>query len=42
MKKIFEKVKMEIVLFEQEDVIKTSGFVDGDETKYPIPGGWLE
>lgn len=42
MKKIFEKLEIKIVLFEQEDVIRTSGEVEGDETKYPIPGGWAE
>ena len=42
MKKIFEKVEIKIVLFEQEDVIRTSSEVEGDETKYPIPGGWAE
>ena len=42
MKRIFEKVEIKIVLFEQEDVIRTSGEVEGDETKYPIPGGWAE
>lgn len=42
MKKIFEKLEIRIVLFEQEDVIRTSGEVEGDETKYPIPGGWAE
>ena len=41
MKKIFEKVEIKIVLFNQEDMIRTSGEVDGDETKYPIPDGWL-
>lgn len=45
MKKIFEKVEIKIILFNQEDMIRTSGEtsgeVDGDETKYPIPDGWL-
>ena len=41
MKKIFEQLEIRIILFEQEDVIRTSGEVEGDETKYPIPDGWL-
>lgn len=42
MKKIFNEVKIKIVLFKEEDMIRTSGEVEGDETKYPIPDGWAE
>ena len=40
--KIYDKLEIEVYLFEQEEVIRTSfaGEVDGDETKYPIPEDW--
>ena len=42
--KRYDKVEIEVYLFEQEDVIRTSftGKVDGDETKYPVPEDWAE
>ena len=43
MKNQYEKVKIEIYIFQDMDIVtlSTSGEVDGDETKYPIPDGWL-
>ena len=40
--KKYEEIKIEILLFRDEDIVTASGEVDGDETKYPIPGGWGE
>ena len=40
MKKEYEKIQIEFILFKDNDIVKTSGEVDGDETLYPIPGGW--
>ena len=42
MKKKYEKVEIDVYIFEEEDIVTASGEVDGDETKYPIPGGWGE
>ena len=44
MKNQYEKVKIEIYIFQDMDIVtlSTSGKVDGDETKYPIPDGWLK
>ena len=42
MKKKYEKVEIDVYMFEDEDIVTASGEVDGDETKYPIPGGWGE
>ena len=38
----YEKIKIEIYTFQAEDIVtgSTSGEIDGDETKYPIPDGW--
>lgn len=43
MKNQYEKIKIEIYTFQDVDIVtlSTSGEVDGDETKYPIPDGWL-
>ena len=43
MKNQYEKIEIEIYTFQDEDIVtlSTSGGVDGDETKYPIPDGWL-
>ena len=38
--KKYESIEIEILLFRNEDIITTSGEADGDETKYPSPGGW--
>lgn len=38
--KKYEEIKIEILLLSNEDIVKTSGEIDGDETKYPIPDGW--
>lgn len=40
--KMYDKLKIEIYLLQQEDVIRTSfeGEVEGDETKYPTPEDW--
>ena len=44
MKNQYEKIKIQIYMFQAEDIVtlSTSGEVDGDETKYPIPDGWAE
>ena len=44
MKNQYEKIKIEIYMFQNTDIVtlSTSGEVDGDETKYPIPDGWAE
>jgi hypothetical protein len=44
MMKKYSQLEIKIVLFTDEDVVRTSqeGTVDGDETKYPVPGGWAE
>ncbi len=44
MKSQYEKIKIEIYAFQDVDIVtlSTSGEVDGDETKYPIPDGWLK
>ncbi len=44
MKKEYEKIQLMIVTFDADDVCTMSimsGEVDGDETKYPVPGGWV-
>ena len=43
MKNQYEKIKIEIYMFQDMDIVtfSSSGEVDGDETKYPIPDGWL-
>ena len=40
----YEKIKIEIYMFQNADIVtlSSSGEVDGDETKYPIPDGWAE
>ena len=40
----YEKIKIEIYMFQDVDIVtfSSSGEVDGDETKYPIPDGWAE
>ena len=40
----YEKIKIEIYTFQDADIVtlSTSGEVDGDETKYPIPDAWLK
>ncbi len=40
MKKKYDKVEIDVYTFKEEDIVRTSGEVDGDETKYPIPDGW--
>ena len=42
--KKYDKLEIEVCLLQEEDVIRTSfeGVVDGDETKYPVPGDWLD
>ena len=40
--KMYEKLEIEVYILQAEDVIRTSGVVDGDETKYPIPEDWLD
>ena len=40
MKKTYENFQLQIIFFKDNDIVKTSGEVDGDETLYPIPGGW--
>ena len=40
--KKYEEIKIEILILRNEDIVTVSGEVDGDETKYPIPGGWGE
>ena len=42
MKSKYEKIEIEIYTFQEADIVRTSGEVDGDETKYPIPDGWAE
>jgi len=43
MKNQYEKIKIEIYTFQDADIVtlSASGEVEGDETKYPIPDGWL-
>ena len=43
MKSQYEKIKIEIYAFQDVDIVtlSTSGEIDGDETKYPIPDSWL-
>ena len=41
----YETIQITIYRFEADDVCTASvgsGEVDGDETKYPIPGGWAQ
>ena len=40
----YEKIKIEIYMFQDVDIVtfSSSGEVDGDETKYPIPDGWFD
>lgn len=43
MKQEYEKLNIVIYTFEADDVCTmsiASGEIDGDETKYPVPGGW--
>jgi hypothetical protein len=44
MRNQYEKIKIEIYMFQDVDIVTFSslGEVDGDETKYPIPDGWAE
>ena len=42
MKKIYEQPEINVTLLALDDVVTASGEVDGDETKYPIPGGWVQ
>lgn len=42
MKKQFDELEIKICLMVANDCLTTSGEVDGDETKYPIPDGWAE
>lgn len=44
MKDQYEKIKIQIYMFQNADIVTSSTFgeVDGDETKYPIPDGWAE
>ena len=35
------QAKIEILLFSNNDIVTASGEVDGDETKYPVPDGWV-
>ena len=43
MKNQYEKIKIEIYMFQDMDIVtfSSAGEVDGDETKYPIPDGWF-
>jgi hypothetical protein len=43
MRNQYEKIEIEIYTFHAADIVtlSTSGEVDSDETKYPIPDGWL-
>ncbi len=40
--KKYETIEIQICVWQSDDIIRTSGEVDGDETKYPIPGVWTE
>lgn len=40
MKKRYEEIEIQILLLNCEELVRTSGEVDEDETKYPIPNGW--
>ncbi len=42
MKRNYDEIKIEVLVLTCADVIRTSqeGTVEGDETKYPVPGGW--
>ena len=42
MKNRYEEIEIQVLAFAEEDIVRTSGEVDGDETKYPVPGGWAE
>ena len=44
MKNQYEKIKIEIYMFQDMDIVtfSSSGEVDGDETKYPVPEDWVE
>ena len=44
MKNQYEKIKIQIYMFQAEDIVtlSSSGEIDGDETKHPIPDGWVE
>ena len=44
MKNKYQKIEIELYIFQDTDIVTllTSGEVDGDETKYPIPDGWAE
>ena len=44
MKNQYEKISIEIYMFQDMDIVtlSSSGEVDGDETKYPIPDGWFD
>lgn len=43
MKNQYEKISIEIYIFQDMDIVtlSSSGETEGDETKYPIPDGWL-
>lgn len=42
--KKYNEIEIKIYKLQTEDIVtlSTSGEVDGDETKYPIPDGWAE
>ena len=42
MKRKYEELEIELYAFETDDVVtlSTQGEANGDETQYPIPGGW--
>jgi hypothetical protein len=44
MNKEYKALEITIYQFDNEDIVtlSTSGEIDGDETKYPIPDGWAE
>ena len=44
MNKEYKTLEITIFQFAQEDIVtfSFSGEVDSDETRYPIPEGWME
>ena len=40
--KNYDELIVKICLMEANDCITASGEIDEDETKYPIPDGWLD
>ena len=44
MKNKYNEMEIIICMFPDTDIVtfSTSGEVEGDETKYPIPDGWAE